>query len=338
MVAPTFGTIHSVSGYWLGPPVWFGSPRPEPLSVPGLPDEALFAYRRLLAGGGEAVVAAAGIVLVDFDGLEGSGPSDKDLNARPFAHSPASAMASVVAPRRAEILNAHQLCLLDAIGIRESDEDVWSPDPRPVSVPTMWSGWSADQIGVQRNDELGAFLKFLHDTTPIARQLFTFPPEVLDQSFTTFETLLGTPVAAIRACHCLLLAADHYRHWRFDQALTLAWAASEAVFTQLWMDHAAGAANAAGYPLNSERRGRLRGPEFTASVVIESLAIAGIIDRTLHKDLTAIRGTRNRWVHGLEPVPESAAASAFMTGQALVGLLTDCHMTVPLTLAAPRLS
>jgi hypothetical protein len=330
-----FDQLRSVSGYWLGPPVWFGSRQREPLAIPGLPEQTSVACRRQLRHGGEAVGLLGGIVLLDFDGLEPDDPTTAELAAAPFPDSPRTAAASVVAPRRVELLNAHQLCLLGAIGVRESDEDLWSPDPRPVSVPTLWAGWSAERIGTS-TDEFAACLAFLQNTTPVLRTAFTFPAEVLDRSFTTFEQVLRVPVAT-RACHCLLHAADQYRRWQFDQGLVLAWAAVEALLTHLWIRHAEAAAQAAGRPLSADRRRKLTGREFTSSVVSEHLALAGVIDHALYDQIARVRAARNRWAHGLDPVTEPPAASAFFAGHTLVELVTGCRLNVHLRLAQPRL-
>jgi hypothetical protein len=330
-----FDDLRSVSGYWLGPPVWFESPRPEPLAIPGLPEQSLTVYRRLLDRGGEAVVSTAGVVLFDFAGLEPDDPTAKELATSPFPDSPRTAAASVVAPRRVELLNAHQLCLLDAIGVLESDEDVWSPDPRPVGVRTLWTGLSVEQVTIP-NDELTTYLAFLRDTPPTLRRAFTFRGDTIDRSFTTYEQVLAVPVAP-RACHCLLHAADHYHHWRFDQALMLAWAAAEALLAELWARYAEDAAQAAGHTLNSNRRRKLTGREFTSSVVSENLALAGIIDQELYDEIARVRAARNRWAHGLDPVTEQPAASAFFAGQTLVGLLTGCQLNVGIGLAAPNM-
>lgn len=339
MTAPTFGTIYSVSGYWMGPPIWFGSAHPEKLMLPGLPQpEQLSAYRRTFAAGGGANATESGLVFIDFTGLEPSDFSDKDLGNAPFpSQSRTLAVASLLAPRHVEMLNAHQLCLLDAIGARESKDDFWSPDPRPVTVATLWSGQSDDRVGVQHQEEVAAYLRFVQKTSTFSRQAFTFSAETLDQSFTTFEKILAAPEVVIRACHCLLLADDHYRHWRFDQSLMLSWAASEALFTQLWIDHASAAADAAGHALNAKRRTKLVGADFTASIILEVLAIAGVIDRDLYNKLSAACAMRNKWVHGLESVPDSVAAEAFFAGQELVRLLTECDLDVPVTLISPRL-
>jgi hypothetical protein len=78
-------------------------------------------------------------------------------------------------------------------------------------------------------------------------------------------------------------------------------------------------------------------PEFTSSIVSENLALVGIIGQELYDEIALARAARNRWAHGLEPVIERPAASAFFAGQTLVGLLTGCQLGVPIGLGAPRL-
>jgi hypothetical protein len=137
--------LDSVSGYWLGPHS-FGSPSSELLASSRMPWQGPTAHRHPLGRGGEAVVSETGVVLLDFSGLEPSDPTAKDLAAAPFSDWPRKAAASVVAPRRVELLNAHQLCLLDAISQLYSGGEGWSPNPRPVSVLTLWTGPSTERI------------------------------------------------------------------------------------------------------------------------------------------------------------------------------------------------
>lgn len=80
-----------------------------------MPWQGSTAYRHPFRRGGEAVVTVTGAVLFDFGGLEPDDPTVKELAATLFSEWPRKAAASVVAPRRVELLNAHQLCLLDAI-------------------------------------------------------------------------------------------------------------------------------------------------------------------------------------------------------------------------------
>jgi hypothetical protein len=109
----------------------------------------------------------------------------------------------------------------------------------------------------------------------VLRDVIAIPAKTIERSFATFEQILEVAIAP-RACHCLLHAADHYRHWRFDQALTLAWAAVEALLADMWARHIEDTAVATGHVLSARRRRRLTGREFTSSVVSESLALAGL--------------------------------------------------------------
>jgi hypothetical protein len=324
--------LDSVSGYWLGPHL-FGSPSSELLASSRMPWQGPTARRHPLRCGGEAVVSETGVVLLDFSGLEPGDPTAKDLAAAPFSDWPRKAAASVVAPRRVELLNAHQLCLLDAISQLYSGGEGWSPDPRPVSVLTLWTGPSTERI-VPPNAELPDYLSFLRARLTVLRDVITIPTRAIERSFATFEQILEVTVAP-RACHCLLHAADHYRHWRFDQALTLAWAAVEALLAHMWARHVEDTAVATGHVLSNKRRHKLTGREFTSSVVSESLALAGLIDQDLYDMIARARAARNRWIHGLDPVTEPPAASAFFAGQKLLDLLAGCRLRVAIGLSGP---
>lgn len=324
-----------VSGYWLGPPVWFGSARSEPLALPGIPGQHLCAYRRILENGVEVVVTQAGLVLMNFAQLPPEDPTSRQVAGAPFADDPHLVAASLAAPRRVEILNAHQLCLLSAIGTRESEEDIWSPEPRPVSVPTLWTGVTEDPVTIP-STEVRAYFAFLTETSTVLRTMFTFPPEVLDRSFTTFEGLLAVPIAT-RVCHGLLHAADHYRHWRFDQALILAWSGVEELLNIAWENHFTASAAAHGHKLNKERRDLLTGRDFSNAVVLESLALAGVLDPELYADLSQVRRARNRWAHGLDPVTANAASTAIGVGLQVLDLVTGVQLDVPFGLPSPNL-
>lgn len=335
-MATSAGETHSWCGYWLGPPCWFGPPNPEPLGIPGLPAEVLSAYRRVLASGGDAVVSHNGVVLIDFQGLDVD-PTPSELAVAPFGDDPQRGMASVLARRRVEMLNAHQTSLLTAIGTRESEEDVWAPHPRPVNVRSLIRARDSDQVTVPP-PILRELIEF---STPsqfsnVQRSLFRVTPEQTDQAFDMFERLISAPPVAISAPHLLLHAAHRYTRWEFDQALIAAWAAAEALLAHLWLQHVEASSDESkrhGYRLNKDRRRRLSGDEFTASVVGEVLALAGTIDQALYEHLAVARSARNRWVHGLRTVPSSAVESAVAAGESLLQLVSGVEVTLPLMLA-----
>ncbi len=330
-----------MSGYWLGPPCWFGSANPGGVEILGLPRDMRSVSRRTLRSGGDAAVTSNGVVLIDFTGLDGPEPTQGEIDQSPFGDDKTMGAASVLAQRRVEKLNAHQLCLLTAIGTRESEDDFWSPQPRPVEVETL--------VHAQDDGTLTAppeiwrdVLEFATPTTNsiFQRSLFNVPLDKVDRSFDMFEQLLGGPPVAARAGHLVLLAADHYRRWRFDQALMAAWTAAEALLAVLWeryVDDSAASPARTGYVLNKKRRDRLHGADFTTSIVAEVLSLVGVIDQELFDQLSHARSARNRWVHGLAPVAHDAASSGVCSAERLLEMTTGVHLAAPLTLRSSGL-
>lgn len=327
----SFANLHTVRGYWLGPPVWFASSHREPLSVPGVPGQDWAVYRRSLNKGGELAVSEAGVVLIDFSGLDRGEPAQAELESAPFSDDAKLATASVIASRRVELLNAHQLCLLAAMGVRESEEDIWSPDPRPVSVHTLWH--EVDGSPAMPMNEAHEYGRF-RDTPTVHRIMFAFQAKVIERSVQSFEQLLDVPRAP-RACHGLLHAIDHYRHWQFDQALILAWTTCEAMLGVLWERYFTDSAKRAGLTLNHDHRKKLKSSEFSSSVILENLTLAGCVAQELYDELVKARGARNRWVHQLERVSQASVSSAIFAGVALVSRAVKVDLDVSLSLTPP---
>lgn len=218
-------SMGSLCGYWLGRPCWFGSPNPGAVEIWGVPRDMRWVFERSLCSGGQAVVSSNGVVLIDFAGLDGPDPGQHEIEQTPFAPDGTLGVASVHALRRVEKLNAHQLCLLTAIGTQVSDADFWPPDPRPVEVETVIHGRNDGTWSVAASEVFRAILEFATPTSnsTFQRSLCNVPLDKVGRSFDMFEQLLGCPPVATRAAHLVLLAADHYRRWRFDQALIAAW-------------------------------------------------------------------------------------------------------------------
>lgn len=289
----------------------------------------------MLSPAGEAVAASNGVFLINFEGLDGRMPTPEEVARAPFGDRGTRGLASHLAIRRVEVLNAHQLCLLSAIGTRVSPEDVWSPDPRPVNVRTLLTGTNEQTLSVPP-EILGQLVEFMTSSNTFPKSLFAITPEVVDHSFDLLETVVAASDVAVRSCHMVLHAARHYWHWRFDQGMATAWPAVEAMLSDLWsryIQDRSAAEDASEHQLNSTRRQRLLGREFTTSIITEALALAGVIDHALYNEIRISRAARNKWVHGLAPVSADALCSAVWAFERLFMLSTGIQLAVPLTLA-----
>ncbi len=93
---------------------------------------------------------------------------------------------------------------------------------------------------------------------------------------------------AIKAADLLLHATWHYEAHRFDQALLGAFPAAGAVLRELWGRHVdqrdveIRGANGE-YRLTAERRRRLVGSEFTVNVLLETMALSGLLDEVSYR-------------------------------------------------------
>jgi hypothetical protein len=121
--------VERVNGYWLGGPTRFQFSGPE-LS-PGDSHSDRTVYRHALSTGGELWVTETGLVFMDFSGLDRI-LTQSEFNDGPFDDNRKYKAASITT-RRVEFLNAHQLCLLSAIGYQGDEDDLWFQEPRPVS-------------------------------------------------------------------------------------------------------------------------------------------------------------------------------------------------------------
>ena len=82
----------------------------------------------------------------------------------------------------------------------------------------------------------------------------------------------------------------------------ISWAIVEALIHKRWTSHIAGAPG-----MNSDRRQKLTGRDYTASVKIEMLALAGRLTSEEYANAEVVRKARNKWMHELRPVTSSTA-------------------------------
>ncbi|NEV90131.1 hypothetical protein GUR47_26255 [Streptomyces tendae] len=105
----------------------------------------------------------------------------------------------------------------------------------------------------------------------------------------------------------------------FSSSLITAWTLCETVLQHHWLIYMT---SRDGTSLNSSRRQKLTGRDFTASVVSEVLELAGVIDAETLSALDKARKARNAWMHSIKsPNYEDARDAIDLASRMLSGVL-----------------
>jgi hypothetical protein len=85
----------------------------------------------------------------------------------------------------------------------------------------------------------------------------------------------------------------------FELAVVTAWTVCEVLLDTRWREYTERQSTAQGLPINRKRREVWAGRDFSASVVVEVLTLAGAIPAELKPTIDDVRRKRNRWIHGI---------------------------------------
>jgi hypothetical protein len=305
--------FRNVTGYWLGDGARFGaSDSSVSVDVPGLPRTAPVHSAKTDCGI-SLVTTHHGLVVADFSDwpTESEPCPDEVLDRSPFAPNRLLAERVFRLGRRVTVLNAHQACLLAVLGI-ESDEDYYSPDPRPVTPETAWVGWADEDVSIPTS-ELAGYIAAFDESGPWSIFPPNYPVQRVDAAFENFNLVANAGPVALRAADLLLHATWHYGAHRFDQSLLCAFPAAEAVLRGLWQRHID--ANVAmreegDYRMTADKRRILHGSEFTFNVLLETLALHGAVGDVEYRKARRAASARNRVMHRIEPVAGRDAGDA----------------------------
>ena len=221
-----------------------------------------------------------GLVLADFSDwrTEAEPCPDGLLDRSPFACPIVRSLSTFFRlGRRVAVLNAHQACLLALLGI-ESEEDFYTPRPRPVTPETAWVGWDDEDVTIPAT-EIADYLAAIDESdgwsifNRLTRRAWLRPPpralsvscECRSCSRSRPQISCCTPLGTTRR-----IGSTRRCFTRFP--------AAEAVLRELWGRHVdqrdveIRGANGE-YRLTAERRRRLVGSEFTVNVLLETIGL-----------------------------------------------------------------
>jgi hypothetical protein len=325
----------AVEGYFRIPPVWVGD-APDRRDVALLNPSVHHAvvYRKTLRCSINVSVQRDGTFLFDFSSwplapilvIPGFRIPDPSKPYRlPQAHTREEEKAEKYAVIRAQVMNVHQACL-------STSEAMLMRRAAAMGFPvTSWNTLKALSLDVDH-----PYFDDTEDTYTLARNVInnvcsiqrdhplerrTIEIEVIDHSLDMLDDILvQQDVVLLQVIESAYTSACRSREKRLGEAVTLAWGACEQLILVLWKDML-DERNAQGRTPNRigrERRKKLTGRDYTASVMTEVLEISGRINHEIYRLLELARKSRNDWTHQMREPKES---EAYICIQALTRLL-----------------
>jgi hypothetical protein len=149
------------------------------------------------------------------------------------------------------------------------------------------------------------------------------------------KILTNLPVDELTVTDLLMRAAVLYQDSNFSVCLEMAWTATEHLVDRLWTSfiEANRSREVSGKTvpfINADRRTRLEGRDYSASVVIEILSLEDLIPWNLYGDLTRVRIARNKWLHSMQIVDSETASLAMWTAERMLAQVEGIELYIPL--------
>lgn len=116
---------------------------------------------------------------------------------------------------------------------------------------------------------------------------------------------------------------------QLESSLVTAWTVAERCLNELWDQYIKRHSDRAVTKVSRDRRDKLHGTAFTASVVSEILSLAGELSHEDYERMAVVRRKRNDWVHKLTTIEPDDAAAAIVLAQAMLRAANLLDLDVP---------
>jgi hypothetical protein len=167
--------------------------------------------------------------------------------------------------------------------------------------------------------------------------------ETVGKSFLLLQKILDSPHKNIcDLVELLYKSVYNYTIHQFSESLILCWAICESLLNIVWnqyVEDERSQVNRAGMQqgvtrINNNRKKRLEGIDFTASMKSEVLELSHRLSHDLFCNLNKVRKTRNDWLHSLKDVTDDDASHAIKTTRDFLERVTniDIQLQIGLTL------
>ena len=324
------GVSPSVEGFFRVPPIWVGEAPPSDAVEainPSVHHETV--SRRAMRCGISVRIRRDGLFMFDFTDFAPGGvveiPRFDSLLGQAFAEVRAAEnKAEDIAVFRAQIINAFQACLETAGAVHGSGASIMGEpvnfketvktisidyDP-PYSLDVRYPNRFVHAIA---NKALGSLSKAVF---PPRR---TFNLASVEAAVDLLDNLLSSdPLFAVDIVEAAYIAAIRFSEKRMGEAVVIGWSVCERLLNAKYEGYLDKSTQGRGQRLSRERRKKLTGRDYTASVLTEFLELSGQLDKTLYGRLEEARKARNAWAHNLDQPRLSQAYDCLRAGWQLI--------------------
>ena len=193
--------------------------------------------------------------------------------------------------------------------------------------------------------QLSQLEKGIEIQTPLPPFLTVYPEKVLKAaSDLTNNSYATSGDESVVIGDLLLQAFNLHEGGHFETSQIVAWGITERCLNQLWSTHITASNDAfstdSSRPfINSDRRGKLNGRDFSASVISEILSLAGVIDFDTYDKLNRARRDRNNWLHKMKRMDKQQSVASLNLAIAMLrkARLIDAEFFIELV-KTPHLS
>jgi hypothetical protein len=330
----------SVEGYYRLPAVWVGEmPEPSNVSTLNPPVHHATAFDGQAAESLKVRVQRNGLFLFDFSSwphaLPVHIPSYTSGNPVPKRIHEAEIKAEETSVYRARIMNVHQAFMATAeqicgeAGMMGFPVHAWNTyKSRDMHRESLQYGDDVEDVHALSQNVLDNSYHTTRDG-PLPRRLIKL--EVVSKSFELLSQVLShrNVSSLVDMVDLLFVGAHRSIEKRFGESVVLSWTVCEQLINIAWkrlLD--SNAIDGEVRRINQDRRDKLEGRDYTASVMSEFLELSRQISLSLFQRLEVARRARNAWAHKLQTPSQRAAHTSLDAAQELFRTLFD----IPLSL------
>lgn len=324
--------VPAVNSYYFMPPAWIGrKPSNEEYRNNPISELEKIVHEEDIEAGIKIKVSRNGMFTFDCTNWQKGGIIEisENINSQEEAKIRARIEAGVMA--RTQLMNTHLACLYNFNS---------SIKPRQLILPSnmILYSWNVNSYEPLNKGEsltsiyiLGKISDFrsrkqayLEESIEIelesVKNSFKLLKEILESNTKNLFNLIDMFYKAIVTCS----------ESRFSEALILCWTVCENLLNQKWENYIEErrTVNNGISRINRERKEKLMGADFTASIVSEILELVDVLPKDIFDALNKIRGKRNKWMHEQKEVTYMDALAAIEGTKRLIQHVTGLQLNI----------